>query len=234
MLGGVRDHNIGMCDMHFVSAFCALKGDISIFFSAPNNDAEGNGLRPDYWAGQAFLPRVLTHGRTLAVIWHNVNNPKIWMTHAYFNTNKFDEVRRVGGITFGRKETGYVAIYSKNPHYISEEGKYAARELIAPGRDNVWIAMMGSESEDGSFDSFIGRISATDFHSDSLGMSFVNADGDLFEFGYADGFKINGEEVKIPEYLCYSPYLKSKFGSGKFEYDYGDMKATLWSYPASV
>lgn len=84
MIGGVRDHNVGMCDMHFISAMIALPGDISLFFSSPNNVAEGSGLRPDYWAGQAFLPRVLMHGRTLAVIWHNVNNPDIWMTHCPF------------------------------------------------------------------------------------------------------------------------------------------------------
>ena len=40
MIGGVRDHNVGMCDMHFISAMIALPGDISLFFSSPNNVAE--------------------------------------------------------------------------------------------------------------------------------------------------------------------------------------------------
>ena len=68
MIGGVRDHNVGMCDMHFISAMIALPGDISLFFSSPNNEAEGSGLRPVNWAGQAIMTRELMHGLKMAVI----------------------------------------------------------------------------------------------------------------------------------------------------------------------
>ena len=106
MIGGARDHNVGMCDMHFISALIVLRNDISICFSAPNNVAEGSGLRPDYWAGQAFLPRVLMGKRTLAVIWHDVRDNDIWMTHCHFDARKFDEVASRGGWTFGRSGDG--------------------------------------------------------------------------------------------------------------------------------
>lgn len=132
--------------MHFISAMIALPGDISLFFSAPNNVAEGSGLRPDYWAGQAFLPRVLMHGRTLAVIWHNVNNPDIWMTHCHFNARKFDEVVSEAGWTFGRKGDSYVGIYSNVQHSFRKEGAYAGRELIADGNETVWLAECGSQA----------------------------------------------------------------------------------------
>ena len=54
------------------------------------------------------------------------------------------------------------------------------------------------------------------------------------EFGLVEGFTINGVDVEIPDYLCSCPYLKSKFGSGKFEYSYNGETFTQWTYPASV
>ena len=50
----------------------------------------------------------------------------------------------------------------------------------------------------------------------------------------AEGFCINGEAVAISDYLVDSPYLISKFGSGKFDYTCKDFTVTQWTYPASV
>jgi hypothetical protein len=234
MLGGVRDHNIGACDMHFIPAIVALKGDISIFFSAPNNCAEGNGLRPDYWAGEAFMPRVLMHERTLAVIWHNVSDPQIWMTHVHFDTYKFDEYRCLNGYTFGKKDNGYVAIYSTSPHIISDEGTYGRRELISEGKECAWITFCGSLEEDGTFDEFIEKITSRQIIQENSTITLYTPDDEKITMGLDKGFSVNGKEVEIPDYLCLSPYLKSKFGSGKFEYCYKDETLTQWTYPASI
>ena len=233
MLGGVRDHNVGMCDMHFISAMIALKGDVSIFFSAPQNTAEGSGLRPDYWAGQAFLPRVLTAGRTLAVIWHNVNNPDIWMTHCHFNTRKLDEYLSRDGWTFGRSGDGYVAIYSSKPHSFRKEGLYAGRELICDGNEVVWLAECGSKREDGSFEAFIERILSAKVWQDNKKFHFDSPGSGLMEFGLDEGFTFDRKDVPIPEYTVDGPWLHSDFGSGRFEYTCPGFKTTQWSYPLS-
>ena len=233
-IGGVRDHNVGMCDMHFFTDLIYLKGDIPIFFSAPNNAHEGSGQRPDYWAGQAFLPRVIMEGRTMAVIWHNVNNPVIWMTHCHFNKRKFDEVVQKNGWTFGRKKDGYVAIWSSVPHSFREEGLYADRELIADGNETVWLAECGSKSEDGSFEEFINKILKAEIKVEGETVTFASPGSGLWEFGLTDGFNINGEPVPISEYLIDCPYLKSKYGSGRFDYNCDGFKVTQWTYPASV
>lgn len=233
MMGGVRDHNVGMCDMHFISAMIALRGDISIFFSAPQNTAEGSGLRPDYWAGQAFLPRVLMGKRTLAIIWHNVNNPDIWMTHCHFNARKFDDVISRDGWTFGRSGDGYVAIYSSKPHSFRKEGLYAGRELICDGNEVVWIAECGSKSEDGSFEAFIDRMLRAKIWQDGEEFHFDSPGSGLMEFGLTDGFTIDRKDVPIPEYTVDCPWLRSPFGSGRFEYDCHGFKTIQWSYPLS-
>ena len=232
MIGGVREHNVGLCDMHFEPAMIALRGDISIFFSAPNNVAEGSGLRPDYWAGEAALPRVLMTGRTLAVIWHDVVNTDIWMTHCHFNQRKFDEVVIRGGWTFGRRGDGYVGIWSSVPHAFSETGPYAGRELVCPGREVVWIAECGSRREDGEFADFIERLTVAAPVADGAGVRFASPGSGEIAFGLAEGFTVNGEDVPVPAYTAHSPYLTSRFGSGRFDYRLPGFTVTHWTYPA--
>ena len=233
MIGGVRDHNVGTCDMHFISAMITLPGDISLFFSAPNNVAEGSGLRPDYWAGQAFMPRVLMHGRTLAVIWHNVDNPDIWMTHCYFNKRKFDEVFSEGKWTFGRKNDSYVGIYSNVQHSFRKEGAYAGRELVADGNETVWLAECGSKREDGTFEAFRMKLLAAEVMQKGDQFSFASPGSGKLEFGLTEGFRADGEEVPIPDALVSSPYLNSRYGSVRFNYTGRDFTVTQWSYPAT-
>jgi hypothetical protein len=233
IIGGVRDHNVGMCDMHFVSAMIALRGDVSVFFSAPHTSGEGGGLRPDYWAGQAFLPRVLMSGRTLAVIWHNVNNPNIWMTHCHFNKRKFDEIIQNDGWTFGRKGEGYVAIHSSKPHYFNKEGLYAQRELVCDGNETVWLAECGRREEDGSFEGFMRRILGAALWTDELGCHFDSPGSGLIEFGLTDGFTVDRVDVPVSQDMACGPYLKSRFGSGRFEYTCPGFTDTKWSFPLS-
>ncbi|MCI9143844.1 MAG: hypothetical protein HFH87_14730 [Lachnospiraceae bacterium] len=233
MIGGVRDHNVGMCDMHFISAMIVLPGDISLFFSSPNNVAEGSGLRPDYWAGQAFLPRVLMHGRTLTVIWHNVNNPDIWMTHCHFNARKFDEVVSEAGWTFGRKGDSYVGIYSSTPHSFRREGAYAGRELISDGNETVWLAECGSRREDGSFEDFRKKMAAAEIVQEGEQFRFVSPGSGRLEFGLTEGFLADGQPVEIPDDLINCPYLHSRYGSGRFNYTCPGFTVTQWTYPAS-
>lgn len=97
------------------------------------------------------------YGRTLAVIWHNVNNQDIWITHCHFNARKFDEVVSEDKWTFGRKGNSYVAIYSSVSHSFRKEGPYSGRELVCDGNETVWLAECGSSSEDGSFSDFIKK-----------------------------------------------------------------------------
>lgn len=233
MIGGVRDHNVGMCDMHFISEMIALRNDISICFSAPQNTAEGSGLRPDYWAGQAFLPRVLMGKRTLAVIWHNVNNPDIWMTHCHFNKRKFDEVVENSGWTFGRSGNGYVGIWSSKPHSFRKEGVYSGRELICDGNEAVWIAECGCLSEDGPFEEFMSKMLNAEVWVDSERCIFVSPGSGRMEFGLEEGFTIDGADVPISDDLVNSPWLTASYGSGKFVYTVPGFTTTQYSYPVS-
>ena len=64
------------------------------------------------------------------------------------------------------------------------------------------------------------------FHFDSPGSG-------LMEFGLTEGFTIDRRDVPIPEYTVDCPWLRSRFGSGRFEYNCPGFKVTQWSYPLS-
>ena len=73
-------------------------------------------------------------------------------THAWFPTERFDEVVRDGQWTFGREGDGYVALWSPPavdlrkyaPRDVFTDGLTEPFDLVAPGgSDNVWIAEVG-------------------------------------------------------------------------------------------
>ncbi len=73
-------------------------------------------------------------------------------THAYFPTERFDEVRQVDGWTLGRRGDGYVALWSwrptewrsHDPAVTFTNGLTQPFDLVAPGgADNVWVTEVG-------------------------------------------------------------------------------------------
>ena len=84
----------------------------SIFWSCPHTSGEGSGLRPDYWSGHTTLPRVIQHRNVMSLTWRLTEYA--WMTHCFFEQERFDEVRFEGNWAFGRVGQGYVGIYSQH------------------------------------------------------------------------------------------------------------------------
>ena len=83
-----------------------LGNKVVIFWSCPHTSGEGSGLRPDYWSGSTTLPRVIQQRNVMSLTWRLTW--RAWMTHCFFEQDRFDEVRLAGNWAFGRAE-GYVA-----------------------------------------------------------------------------------------------------------------------------
>ena len=88
-------------------------------------------------------------------------------THAYFPTERFDEVRQVGGWTFGRKGDGFVALWSwrptewrtHDPAATFTNGLTQPFDLVAlGGAHNVWVSEVGDAGRWGSFDAFVAAV----------------------------------------------------------------------------
>lgn len=61
--------------------------------------------------------------------------------------------------------------------------------------------------------------------------SFVSPGSGRLEFGLTEGFLADGQPVPIPDDLISSPYLYSRYGSGRFNYTCPGFTLTQWSYP---
>ncbi|MBN2154664.1 MAG: hypothetical protein JW776_01290 [Candidatus Lokiarchaeota archaeon] len=140
------------------------------------------------------------------------NRPK---NHAYFPKWAFDQVVSKGRWTFGSKDGGYVALFSKNPTFWASD-----YELTALGEKNVWIVEMGSESEYASFADFIQQILSAqiDIKSARIGftVSYDSPSQGLASVGWEGDFIVNGTVMDL-EYERFENKYVSTAGFNSLE-----------------
>lgn len=196
----------------------------------------GNGPSPDpgdyrdddrYWTGSATLPRAVQHGRAVLQIYAPAfASPDLEAlagfaycddTHAYFPTERFDEVRRDGHWTFGRRRDGYVGLWSWRPvgwrtHDRSRVFTNGLREdfdLVAEGGpDNVWIIEVGDADRWDGFTDFQQRLATATIAVEDHGWSpegahrgfrvrYDSPAEGVLELGWAGPLLVDGREVPI-------------------------------------
>ena len=128
---------------------------------------------PGYWTGEASQPRTVQHENVGISIYAPQYAALLEFgftmrdeTHAYFPHAHMDDVVQSGNWTFGRKDDGYVALYSwRDTEWrrgLPEVHQNAGLDfdLVAPGgADNVWIVECGSIDEyPGGFAEFRKRL----------------------------------------------------------------------------
>lgn len=250
MLSTVNDFRPGThSEQHHVWQ-ATLSEDAVVFSTLPKNEPfPGAGGWPDadgYWTGNGALPRSAQHGRTsISLYAPRIPNEfalggftRLDYTHAWFPTERFDEVVREGHWTFGREGNGYVALWSHRPvdwrlyepGEVFTDGLTDPFDLVAPGGpDNVWIAHVGSRRHDGSFQSFMDDLTARTpqvevrtptatgfpggfdvvFDSPSEGVMTIGQDGP---------FTVAGDEVSLRNELRYdNPWSTTPFQSDVIE-----------------
>jgi hypothetical protein len=189
MLSSAQDYRAGCLGRQYHAWQATLGADAVVFTTHPGNPDRGRWADDDlYWNGSASMPRTGQVG-TVAI---NIYAPKFPsggdgnpdanyqpFTHAFFPTQHFDEVRRVGAWTIGRKGDGYVALWSHRPTRWAPAARNPAGldepyDLLAPGgANNVWITEVGTAERWGDFDTFVAAIE--------------EAKVDVVDFGSTDG-----------------------------------------------
>ncbi|MFW5786177.1 MAG: hypothetical protein ACOCYC_02950 [bacterium] len=154
---------------------------------------------------------------------------KLFFTHAWFPADAFDEVReavhegpaggagrnagsarrrvRAGGRgawIFGRLGEGYVALYSRNGYRRKTEGPDAGREVIAPGRANVWILEIGSSSVDGGFDGFIRSRTTASISHHGLDVDYRHPAVGRLRVGWWGTPTLDGTPIATRDYPRYA------------------------------
>jgi hypothetical protein len=198
MLSSAQDYRPGCFGHQYHAWQATLDEDSVVFTTNPGNEPRPGDRWVDadlYWNGGATMPRSAQQGAAVINLYAPRYPPPtgppldafgyLPYTHAYFPTERFDEVRRTGGWTFGRRGDGYVALWSwrptewrtHDPSVTFTNGLTEPFDLVAPGgADNVWIAEVGSAARWGSFDAFVAEVSASpvsvrDLGADAAGVS---------------------------------------------------------------
>jgi hypothetical protein len=214
--------------------------DAVVFTNHPGSYSEGS--RPDYWAGNGILPNAAQFKNVLVCIYNipeinpllsssseafrDTNNANdllpdeascelLPLSHAYFPKEAFEEVVEKGHWIFGRKDNGYIALYSENPtHWKVDDGR--VQDLVASGRNNIWICELGSKETWNEFSVFIEAITKTEVKCENLNVKYDSPSLGEIEYGWSGPLQVKGEMIPINDYLRFdNPYCQNDFASEK-------------------
>src|SRR4030095_2184273 len=136
-----------------------------VFTTLPGNEPRPGTRWVDadmYWTGTGGMPRSAQVGSAARHLQRPRRRPTgrgpletfsyLPFTHAYFPTERFDEVRQAGNWTLGRKGDVSVALWSwrptewrtHDPPVTFTNGLTQPFDLVAPGgADDAWIVQVG-------------------------------------------------------------------------------------------
>ena len=196
-----------------------LAAGASVFTTHPGTDDEDGAhtSRPNFWAGNRWLPRAAQH-RSVAICIHHVpeDDPRPY-SHAWFPKDAFDRVEQDGQWVFAQKGAGYLALYSQHPAAWSESVPYAGRELRASSPDTIWICELGNEKEYTSFEEFMQRIQSAAVQCDGLNLIYHSPSLGEVRFGWTGPLTVDGQEVALRGYPRFeNPFVQAEIGERRY------------------
>ena len=200
--------------------------DAVVFTNHPG--AADDYSRPNFWAGNGILPRAVQHQNCVICIHHVPADDAFPYSHAYFPRDAFDEIIQQDFWIFGRKNNGYLALYSQHsPEWVANADG-VVEELRVQSPDNVWICEIGDAQQSGSFDDFVRAIAGARLEIDGMNVTYVSPLAGTLAFGWQSPLISNGEPVDVHSYERFdNPYCQAKFGARKFTITCDDESVTL-------
>jgi hypothetical protein len=104
-----------------------------------------------------------------------------------------------------------VALWSRNPCRWAEE--YGGRsELVAMGKENIWICEVVRAATSGGFERFVERTSSARTEHRGLSVRYHSPTAGLLSFGWRGKLRVNGRPAPLRGYPRYgNPYTDSSF-----------------------
>ena len=200
-----------------------LGANASVFVTHPACTSENEARQPNFWAGNASLPRVAQWKDALIAVYQLPKDDWMGFTHAYFPTPAFDEYVVRQGWAFARKGDGYLAIASRQPCNLIKHGQYALREVRAYGQDNIWLCQLGRAALDGDFANFQEKILKLEVKFTTDSVRWTTLRGETFDFGWQGPFLRNGQEQPLAGFEHYeSAFMVSAYPSQQLEICQGE------------
>ncbi len=199
----------------------------------------GKVRSPDYWTGSGNLPRVAQVKNVVIVLYNISTRPGLYVTHgltfthAWLPRDQFDEVVERDGWVFARRGDGYLALRSQHPYRWQTEGREDKnREMIADGKQNVWICELGRRATDGEFADFVERICRAPISFGRLSVSYDSPSQGRLEFGWNGPLRQNGNAIQLGDYPRYdNPYGQADFPPDEITFRHGEhwLKLDRWT-----
>jgi hypothetical protein len=205
-------------------------------------DEDGAG----YWSGEGAQPRAAQFENVGISIYKPAYSNAGFAglgfgyrpeTHAYFPVAHFDEVVRAGHWTFGRKDDGYVALWSwrdvawrsGQPEVFQNAG--LDFDLVAEGgADNVWIVECGSIDEwPGGFAAFQaafhdGLVTVTPT-AEAFDVAYTSPTQGAVSLGWSGPLMVTGDAKPLAGYKRYdNPFAQVDFDTPVY-----DLEANGWT-----
>lgn len=228
MLGSVQDYRAGEsgCVEHVWQA--TLGPAATVFVNHPACASEAEAHRPNYWRGNAVLPRVAQWRDLLIAVYALPEDDWMGFTHAYFPLHAFDAHELRAGWAFARKGNGYLALTAARGLELIESGLHARRELRSCGQQNIWLCHMGRAEEDGTFAEFRDAILDLEVVFDGLSVRLETLRDETLAFGWEEPLTRNGQPESLSGFPHYdSPYGVADFPADEMTIAYGDQAMRL-------
>jgi hypothetical protein len=235
-LAGVQDHSKGKNSMQKHIWQATLDEDAFVFANSPGIITQ----EFQTWVG-GWSPRATLY-KNVGIIQYDRESMPLELDflistasflldrsiiHIYFPKWAFNETRSQDGWTFGRKNDGYIALYSYQPGFWSSD-----YEIKILGRKNALIVEMGSKDEYGSFDEFVSKILQAQknivpqafgysvlYNSPLRGLVNVSWDGAMY---------VAGTEIDLGPYPRFdNKYCYQEFGTNKTTITFGSQQLVL-------
>jgi hypothetical protein len=209
-----------------------LAADAVCFTTHP---ARREGPTPNYWAGSGTMPRAAQVENVVIVVYNIDTAPGLYLTnrllftHAWLPQAAFDEVVEREGWILARKGEGYLALRSQHPYRWGEERwRGLPCEVVAEGKENVWVCELGRRATDGDLAAFCRRIAAAPLSFTRLGVSYESPAQGRLEFGWRGPLRQRGVAISLKDYPRYdNPYAQAEFDPAEVAIALGGRRLSL-------
>jgi hypothetical protein len=201
-----------------------LGGAATVFVNHPACCSESDARQPNFWAGNAILPRVAQWKDVLLSIHQLPQEDWMGFTHAYFPIYAFDEYVIIDDRwAFARKGNGYLALMASAGFQLIQHGQYAYRELRSESLNNIWLCQLGQKQLDGDFQAFQQKVLALPVAFNHHSITCTTLRDETLSLAWEGPFLRNGQQQVLSGFKHYdSPFINADHPCTQMDIAFGE------------
>ncbi len=133
--------------------YAALDNECIVFVNHPGSFADLDSMRPGYWYGNGVFPALDQNKNELYAIYNNPQDHPVKFTHTFWPASKFDETVKSGNWIFGRKGSGYIALWCSEQQ-VAQDGVLQQCEYRCNSANAAYVCICGGKVQHNSFEDF--------------------------------------------------------------------------------